>query len=136
MSAHFAFVPRRDIQTSGDILLGIDRRLLPRPYTATKILVSRTARKRPAKSCLARLCATAEIEDVTPHTLRHTFGSVAGDLGFSELTIAALLGHAARGVTRGYIHIDEALKLAASRTCEEIAGLLPGQESLPAKTAA
>ena len=51
-----------------------------------------------------------------------------GDLGFSELTIAALLGHAARGVTQDYAHIDEALKLAASRTCEEIAGLLSGAE--------
>ena len=81
-----------------------------------------------AKGCLARLCAAAEIENVTPHTLRHTFGSVAGDLGFSELTIAALLGHAARGVTQGYVHIDEALKLAAFRTCEEIAGLLSRAE--------
>src|SRR5712691_3562832 len=44
-----------------------------------------------AKGCLARLCASAKIEGVTPHTLRHTFGSVAGDLGFSELTIAGLL---------------------------------------------
>jgi integrase len=35
-----------------------------------------------AKRCLARLCATAKIEGVTPHTLRHNFGSVAGDLGF------------------------------------------------------
>ena len=69
---------------------------------------------------------TAKIEGVTPHTLRHTFGSVAGDLGFSELTIAALLGHAARGVTQGYVHIDEALKLAATRTCEEIASLWNG----------
>ncbi len=77
-----------------------------------------------AKFCLARLCTAAKIEGVTPHTLRHTFGSVAGDLGFSELTIAALLGHAARGVTQGYVHIDEALKLAATRTCEEIASLL------------
>jgi hypothetical protein len=40
------------------------------------------------------------------------------------LTIAALLGHAARGVTQGYVHIDEALKLAATRTCEEVASLL------------
>jgi integrase len=77
-----------------------------------------------AKSCLVRLCATAKIDGVTPHTLRHTFGSVAGDRGFSELTIAALLGHAARGVTQGYVHIDEALKLAATRTCEEIASFL------------
>ncbi len=89
-----------------------------------------------AKGCLARLCAAAKIEDVTPHTLRHTFGSVAGDLGFSELTIAALLGHAARGVTQGYVHIDEALKLAASRTCEEIADLLAGQGAAAGKLAA
>lgn len=82
-----------------------------------------------AKGCLARLCAAAKIENVTPHTLRHTFGSVAGDLGFSELTIAALLGHAARGVTQGYVHIDEALKLAAARACDEIASLLDGREA-------
>jgi integrase len=88
-----------------------------------------------AKSCLARLCAAAKIEGITPHTLRHTFGSIAGDLGFSELTIAALLGHAARGVTQGYVHIDEALKLAASRTCEEIAGLLSGQAFVPEQLA-
>jgi hypothetical protein len=62
----------------------------------------------------------APIEGGTPHAL----GSVAGDLGFSELTIADLLGHAARGVTQGCVHIDEALKLAASRTCEEVASLL------------
>jgi integrase len=86
-----------------------------------------------AKFCLARLCAAAKIEGVTPHTLRHTFGSVAGDLGFSELTIAALLGHAARGVTQGYVHIDEALKLAATRTCEEIASLLKAGQSATAE---
>lgn len=81
-----------------------------------------------AKACLARLCATVGITGVTPHTLRHTFGSVAGDLGFSELTIRALLGHAAQSVTQGYVHIDEALKLAVTRTCEEIATLLDAKE--------
>ena len=45
--------------------------------------------------------------------LRHTFASLAGDLGFSELTIAALLGHSARGVTQRYIHIDEAFRMTA-----------------------
>lgn len=77
-----------------------------------------------AKACLTRVCASVGIADVTPHTLRHTFGSIAGELGFSELTIRALLGHAAQSVTQGYVHIDEALKLAATRTCGEIAGLL------------
>jgi integrase len=80
-----------------------------------------------AKACLARLCAMAGIAAVTPHTLRHTFGSVAGDLGFSELVIAALLGHSAVSVTQGYVHVDEALKLAADRTCGHIAALLDGE---------
>lgn len=81
-----------------------------------------------AKACLARLCASVGIAGVTPHTLRHTFGSVAGDLGFSELTIRALLGHAAQSVTQGYVHIDEALKLAVTRTCQEIATLLAEED--------
>jgi hypothetical protein len=58
--------------------------------------------------------------------LRHTFASVAGDLGFSELTIAALLGHASRGVTQRYVHIDEALRMAADRVADEIASILDG----------
>ncbi|MPZ38783.1 MAG: DUF4102 domain-containing protein [Rhizobiales bacterium] len=76
------------------------------------------------KACLERLCAMVGITDVTLHTLRHTFGSVAGDLGFSELTIAAMLGHAPQSVTQGYVHIDEALKLAITRTSDTIAQLL------------
>ncbi len=75
---------------------------------------------------LDRLCSRAELEAVTPHVLRHTFASVAGDLGFSELTIAALLGHAARGVTQRYVHIDEALRVGADRVAGEIAKLLDG----------
>jgi integrase len=67
------------------------------------------------------------LADVTPHTLRHTFASLAGDLGFSELTIAALLGHAARGVTQRYIHIDEALRMTADRVAAEMADLLDGR---------
>lgn len=80
---------------------------------------------------LDRVCAAAQLDGVTPHTLRHTFASVAGDLGFSELTIAALLGHAARGVTQRYIHIDEALRMAADRVAGEIADLLDGRAQSP-----
>jgi len=68
---------------------------------------------------------------VTPHTLRHTFASVAGELGFSELTIAALLGHAARGVTQRYIHIDEALMITSDKVASEIADLLDGRAPAP-----
>ena len=74
--------------------------------------------------CLDRVCGLVGIAGVTPHTLRHTFGSVAGDLGFSELTIRAMLGHASQNVTQDYVHIDEALKLAVQRTSDEIQRLL------------
>lgn len=75
---------------------------------------------------LVRLCVAARIEGVTAHTLRHTFGSIAGDMGYSELTIAALLGHGKRGVTQGYIHIEEGLRKAADRVSGKIADLLDG----------
>ena len=79
---------------------------------------------------LERVCGAARLADVTPHTLRHTFASVAGDLGFSELTIAALLGHAARGVTQRYVHIDEALRVAADKVAAALAALLDGQPAI------
>jgi integrase len=73
---------------------------------------------------LGRVCAKANLKDVTPHVLRHTFASVAGDLGFSELTIAGLLGHSARGVTQGYVHLDTALIAAADHVSAQLAELL------------
>ncbi|MBV8186290.1 MAG: site-specific integrase [Alphaproteobacteria bacterium] len=75
---------------------------------------------------LDRICRKARLEGVTPHVLRHTFASVAGDLGFSELTIAGLLGHSARGVTQRYVHLDSALVVAADRVSMEIATMLDG----------
>lgn len=73
---------------------------------------------------LQRVCKRAKLTGITPHTLRHTFASVAGDLGFSDLTIAGLLGHAPRGVTQDYIHLDAALVVAASQVSAEIARAL------------
>ncbi len=36
---------------------------------------------------------------MTPHVLRHSFASIAADLGYSELTIAALIGHKKATIT-------------------------------------
>jgi integrase len=81
---------------------------------------------------LDRVCAKAKLAGVTPHVLRHTFASIAGDLGFSELTIAGLLGHSSRGVTQRYVHLDAALAVAADRVSAEIAKLLDGEsKSVP-----
>lgn len=75
---------------------------------------------------LDRVCERAGIEKVTPHVLRHTFASVAGGLGYSELTIAALLGHASRGITQRYVHIDEPLRAAATAVAQQINFWLDG----------
>jgi integrase len=52
--------------------------------------------------------------DVTPHVLRHSFASLAHDLGLSEPTIASLLGHKGQSVTSRYIHAADAYLLAAA----------------------
>ena len=52
--------------------------------------------------------------DITPHTLRHSFASLAGDLGYSEPTIAALVGHQGRSMTSRYVHSADAVLLAAA----------------------
>jgi integrase len=79
---------------------------------------------------IERLFARAEINDASAHTLRHTFATVAVDLGFSELVIAGLLGHKMPGVTARYAHApDSALLLAADTVSKHIAGLLNGKKS-------
>jgi integrase len=52
--------------------------------------------------------------DVTPHVLRHSFASLAADLGYSEPTIAALVGHKGQSITSRYVHSADAVLLAAA----------------------
>lgn len=67
--------------------------------------------------------------DITPHVLRHSFASIANDLGFTEVTIAALVGHSKGSVTSNYIHtLDTALIMAADTISGYIQGLLDGIE--------
>ena len=65
--------------------------------------------------------------DVTPHTLRHSFTSLAADLGYSELTIGALVGHRGRTITSRYVHSADAVLLsAADAVAIKTAALLNG----------
>jgi integrase len=74
--------------------------------------------------------AKAGLEEVTPHTLRHSFASVAGDLGFSESTIGAMLGHAAGTVTGRYTHhLDAVLIAAADKVAAQIDSFLTHNSS-------
>jgi integrase len=74
--------------------------------------------------------------DITPHTLRHSFTSLAADLGYSEPTIAALVGHKGRTMTSRYIHSADTVLLAAAdavadKTCELMGESLSNVKVLP-----
>jgi len=74
-----------------------------------------------------RVAQRAGLVKITPHTLRHSFASVANDLGFTEPTIAAILGHAAGSVTGRYVHhLDAALIAAADRISCAIYRMMKG----------
>lgn len=63
---------------------------------------------------MGKACDHAKLEDVTPHTLRHSYATVAHEVGYSELTIAGLLGHRLNSVTSRYAHhVDHVLADAA-----------------------
>lgn len=73
---------------------------------------------------LQRVCGIADLGDVSPHVLRHTFATTAAELGFTELTIRGLLGQASQGVTQRYVHLDQGLLVAADKVAERIEALL------------
>jgi integrase len=76
-----------------------------------------------------QLFRKSSLPDVTPHVLRHSFASIANDLGFTEVTIAALVGHSKGSVTSKYIHtLDTALIMAADTISGYIQGLLDGSK--------
>ena len=63
--------------------------------------------------------------DVTPHVLRQSFASLASDLGYSEPTIAAMVGHKGRTITSRYVHSADAVLLAAvDSVADKTAGLM------------
>jgi integrase len=73
----------------------------------------------------ARIARLDELPgDVTPHTLRHSFASLAADLGYSELTIAALVGHKGHSITSRYVHAADAVLLAADTIADQLLELM------------
>jgi hypothetical protein len=74
-----------------------------------------------------RIAKRAGVTGVTAHTLRHSFASTAGDLGYSEPPIAAMLRQAAGSVTGRYIHhLDTVLVDAANRVAARIPAAMTG----------
>jgi integrase len=77
---------------------------------------------------LSRICTRAGLAGVTAHVLRHSFAATGAEMGFSELTIAGLLGHSVPGVTARYAHVpDRALLAAADQVSKRIDAALAGE---------
>jgi integrase len=75
----------------------------------------------------AAVCKAAGLKDVTPHTLRHSFSTVADELGYTDATVGAMLGHAPRTQTGRYTHpVDSFLVAAADKVAAEIAARMDG----------
>jgi len=78
--------------------------------------------------------------DISMHTLRHSYASLAADLGFSEPTIAALVGHRGHTVTSRYVHAADTVLLAATdavanRTAELMGDVRQSAEVVPLRAA-
>src|SRR5262249_4910380 len=74
--------------------------------------------------------------EVTPHVLRHSFASLSADLGYSEPTIAALVGHKGHTITSRYIHAADQVLLSAAdavagRTAELMGDRKAGAAVIP-----
>ncbi|MDI7775502.1 site-specific integrase [Asticcacaulis sp. EMRT-3] len=84
------------------------------------------------KRIMARALTTdpeTDLSGLTPHGLLHAFARTGGDLGLTEITIAALLGHTAATVTGRYIHhLDTALIAAADRVAARIGAHMDGSD--------
>jgi integrase len=77
--------------------------------------------------------AAALPADVTPHVLRHSFASLAADLGYSEPTIAALVGHKGQTITSRCLHSADAVLLAAADAVADRTAELMGEKKCEAE---
>ena len=69
----------------------------------------------------------AGLSDITPHTLRHTIGSLAVSHGENLIMTGALLGHANPRSTAIYAHVQlEPMRRAGERVGRRVAGALGG----------
>jgi integrase len=61
---------------------------------------------------------------ITQHTLRHSFASLAGDMGLPDHTIARLLGHTQTSITSRYIHMEKSVIEASNLVAQETIKLM------------
>jgi integrase len=62
--------------------------------------------------------------EITPHSLRHSFASLAADLGLPDHTISRLLGHTQSSITSRYIHMEKSIIEASDLVAGETLRLM------------
>jgi len=84
------------------------------------------------KKSIAAIFDDAGLKDARSHDLRRTFASTAAELGYSDATIAELIGHARRGVTeRHYVRRPDAVLItAASNVARVIERAMSGESGV------
>ncbi|MBS3850487.1 site-specific integrase [Devosia sp. BSSL-BM10] len=76
-----------------------------------------------------RITAKANLQGVTPHTLRHSLGSIAASSGEALLIVGAMLGHSNARSTSIYAHIAESpAQLAANRASAAVVEAMSGKQ--------
>lgn len=86
------------------------------------------------KKAFTTACRRANLTDVTPHTLRHTFASWLVIAGVPLVEVRDLLGHSTIKLTERYAHLaPENLRTAVHALCAQTVIAAP---STPAKTKA
>ena len=72
-----------------------------------------------------RIFRKSALPTLTPHVLRHSFATMANELGYTEATISVMLGHSRGTITSRYVHnVDAALVNAANAVAGHIADLM------------
>lgn len=101
---------------------------LPGPWLTVHRAAKRLAVKE-AGTCGAPPLTRGPLDELTLHSLRHSFAGVAESLGATIPTIAALFGHRLGGATGGYIlkRVDVLLIDAANRVADQIALQMRGE---------
>jgi integrase len=110
---------RRDVILIPELGRLLRRFRLASRHTASKDLVFSTSNRRSigdrnlAQRGLEKACARAGLEDVTFHTLRHTFASILIAQGLDPVFVSRQLGHANPAITlRVYAHLFDAARHA------------------------
>ena len=124
----------RSIVTLGDTKTGVSVR--PLSDAAISIIKRQTKNRseyvfdhehgKPIGNLRSRWLKLNMDSTIVPHVLRHSYASLAADLGLADSTIAGMIGHKQQSVTSRYLHLDRALVSAANIVAQETLRLMRG----------